>query len=156
MDTQFVTEAFRFTDLCRVGSTALVQLCTATMWKPEGLELFLPVSTVSSALNVKDDRISTCRELQPPVDRHAGPFALPDVHGELQAARLPEDAVGEGEVHFVGAAADRLGGVDQQLVQDVLVGEGGALREHPAVLQRLRVELAPADFACRDERLVSC
>lgn len=100
--------------------------------------------------------VATCRELQPPVDRHAGPFTLPDVHGELQAARLPEDAVGEGEVHFVGAAADRLGGVDQQLVQDILVGEGGALCEHPAVLQRLRVELAPADFACRDERLVGC
>lgn len=94
----------------------------------------------------------TCRELQPPVDRHAGPFTLADVHGELQAARLPEHTVGEGEVHFIGAAADQLGGVDQQLVQDVLVGKGGALREHPAVLQRLGVELAPADFACGDER----
>lgn len=107
-------------------------------------------------MTAADGRIPTGWELQASVDRHPGPFALPDVHDELQAARLPEDAVGEGEVHFVGAAADRLGGVDQQLVQDVLVGEGGALREHPAVLQRLRVELAPADFACGDERFVSC
>lgn len=131
-------------------------LCAATLWKPVDSDLLLPASASNSAPSVKDDRFPTCWELQPPVDRHAGPFALADVHGELQAGRLPEDAVGEGEVHFVGAAADRLWGVDQQLVQDVLVGEGGALNEHAAVLQRLGVELAPADFACGDEGLVSC
>lgn len=137
----------RFTD------SAHASLCTATVWKPAVQTSRLgPASTISSA--PQDDRFSTCWELQPPVDRHAGSFALADVHGELQAARLPEDAVSQGEVHFVGAAADRLWGVDQQLVQDVLVGEGGALKKHAAVLQRLGVELAPADFACGDERLV--
>lgn len=67
---------------------------------------------------------------------------------------MPEQAVGEGELHFIGSPADRFGGVDQQLVQDVLVGEGGALGEHAAVLQWLRVELPSADFACGKERLM--
>lgn len=67
---------------------------------------------------------------------------------------MHEQAVGEGEMHFVSAPADCFGGIDQQLVQDVLVGEGGALGEHPAVLQRLRVELPSADFACGKERLM--
>ena len=88
----------------------------------------------------------TCRELQAPVDRHPGPFAPPDVHGELQAAGVHVAAVREGEAHLVGAPADGLGRVNQQLVQDVLVGEGGALREDAAVLQRLGVELPPAEF----------
>lgn len=96
----------------------------------------------------------TCRELQASVDGQAGSFALPDVHGELQAPRVHEQAIGEGELHFISAPADGFGGVDQQLVQDVLVGEGGALGEHAAVLQRLRVELPSADFACRKERLM--
>lgn len=89
----------------------------------------------------------TCRELQASVDGHSGSFALPDVHGELQAACVRVDAVGEDEIHFICTPADCFRGVDQQLVQDVLVGEGRALREHPAVLQRLRVELPSAEFA---------
>lgn len=57
------------------------------------------------------------------------------------------DAIGEGETHFIDTPADGFRCVDQQLVQDVLVGEGRALREDPAVLQRLRVELPSAEFA---------
>ncbi len=57
------------------------------------------------------------------------------------------DAIGEAETHFVGTPADGFRCIDQQLVQDVLVGEGRALREDPAVLQRLRVELPSAEFA---------
>lgn len=56
------------------------------------------------------------------------------------------DAISEGEAHLVDPPADGFRGVDQQLIQDVLVGEGGALREDAAVLQRLRVELTPAQF----------
>lgn len=89
----------------------------------------------------------TCWELQASVDRQPGSFAPPDVHGELQAARVRIDAIGEGESHFICPPADCFRRVDQQLVQDVLVGEGGALRQDPAILQRLRVELPSADFS---------
>ncbi|TNN46456.1 hypothetical protein EYF80_043373 [Liparis tanakae] len=89
----------------------------------------------------------TCRELQAPVDGHSGPFAPPDVHGELQAARVRVHAVREREAHLVRPPADGLRRVDQQPVQDVLVGEGGALIQDPAVLQRLRVKLTSAEFA---------
>lgn len=97
----------------------------------------------------------TCRELQTSVHRHSWSFALPDVHGELQAVCVYEGAIGEGETHFICTPVDRLRGVDQQLVQDVLVGEGRALCEHLAVFQRLRVELPSADFAWGKERLMN-
>lgn len=88
----------------------------------------------------------TCWELQPPVDGHPGSFTPGDVHGELQTACVGEGAIREGEGHFIYAPADSFRCVDQQLVQDVLVGEGGSLCQHPAVLQRLRVELTSAEF----------
>lgn len=92
-------------------------------------------------------RALTCRELQASVDSHSRPLALPDVHGELQPACEGVGAVGEGEAHFVGSSVDRVRRVDQQPVQDVLVGEGGSLSQDAAVFQRLRVKLSPAKFA---------
>ena len=97
----------------------------------------------------------TCRELQTSVDGHSRPLALCDVHGELQAVHVREDAIGDCEPHLVSTPADRFRCVDQQLVQDVLVGEGRALRKDPAILQRLRVELPSAEFAWGDERLTN-
>lgn len=89
----------------------------------------------------------TCRELQASVDSHSGSFGPPDVHGELQAARVRENAVGECETHFISTPTNGFGCVDQQLVQDVLVSEGRALCEDPSILQWLRVELSSAEFA---------
>lgn len=106
-------------------------------------QTFIPSLTSSPHL----PPLLTGWELQPPVDRHPGSFAPGDVHGELQAARVGERAVCEGERHFIHTSADRFRGVDQQLVQDILVGEGGPLRQHPAVLQRLRVELTSAQLS---------
>lgn len=88
----------------------------------------------------------TSWELQASVDGHPGSFCPRDVHGELQASGVRVDAICEGEAHFVGASAHSFGRVNQQLVQDVLVGEGRPLREDPAVLQRLGVELSSAEF----------
>lgn len=92
-------------------------------------------------------RCLTGRELQASVDRHPGPLALRDVHGELQSAAVRVDAVGEVEAHLVRAAADGFGRVDQQPIQDVLVGEGGASCQNASVVQRLGVELPSAEFA---------
>lgn len=86
-------------------------------------------------------------ELQASVDGHSGSFAPPDVHGELQAARLCVGAICDRELHFVHTPAYCFRCVDQQVVQDVLVGESGVLCEQPAVFQRLRVELPSAEFA---------
>lgn len=89
----------------------------------------------------------TSWELQASVDSHSGSFTPPDVHHELQTACVRIEAIGEIETHFIGTPADGFRCVDQQLVQDILVGECGAQREDPAVLQRLRVELPSAEFA---------
>lgn len=86
-------------------------------------------------------------ELQASVDSHSGPFAPPDVHSELQATSVCVDTIGKSEAHFICTPADGFRCVDQQPIQHILVGEGRALREHPAVLQRLRVELPSAEFA---------
>lgn len=86
-------------------------------------------------------------ELQASVDSHSGPFTPPDVHGELQSACVCVDAIGEIETHFISTAADGFRCVDQQPIQDILVGEGRALCEDPTVLQRFRVELPSAEFA---------
>lgn len=88
----------------------------------------------------------TCSKLEASVDSHARPFAPPDIHGELQPTRVGVDAISEGEAQLVGAPANSFGCVNQQLVQDILVGEGGALREDSTVLQGLRVKLASAEF----------
>lgn len=89
----------------------------------------------------------TCWELQASVDGHSRSLALQDVHGELQTACVGVAAIGEGEAHFVGPSVDSIWCVDQQPVQDVLVGEGGTLREDTSVLQWLRVELPSTQFA---------
>lgn len=89
----------------------------------------------------------TCRELQASVDRHSGSFCPPDVHGELQATRVRENAISERETHFISTPTNGFRSVDQQLVQNVLVSEGRALCEDPSILQWLRVELSSAEFA---------
>lgn len=99
---------------------------------------------ISSIPSSHYPHLLTSWELQPPVDSHSGSFTPRDVHGELQTARVGEGAICEGESHFIHTSADRFRGVDQQLVQDILVGEGRPLRQHPAILQRLGVELPSA------------
>lgn len=98
-------------------------------------------------MKIMSSRSLTSWELQASVDSHSGSFTPPDVHRELQAPCVRIDPVGEIETHFIGAPADGFRCVDQQPIQDILVGECGAQREDPAVLQRLRVELPSAEFA---------
>lgn len=88
----------------------------------------------------------TCWKLQASVDGHSRPLVPCHVHCELQVARVGVDTVGEGEGHLIRSPADSFRCVHQEPIQDILVGEGGALREDAAILQRLGVELPPAEL----------
>lgn len=91
----------------------------------------------------------TSWQLQVPADSHRG-WQLPgQLHGELQPPCLRVEPVSEREAEAIGVCGGPAPGVNDQLLQDILVGEGGAPGQRLALLRRLCRALPSAQLACQ-------
>lgn len=89
----------------------------------------------------------TSWELQVPVDSYRGWLLLRQLHGEFQPPRLRVEPVREGEAKLVCLCRGTTPSVNDQLIQNVLVGEGGAHGQHLSLLWGLCHALSSAELA---------
>lgn len=76
----------------------------------------------------------TSGELQDPVDSQCGQLLLWQLHGELQLPCLHVETICNGEAKFIRLRCCTALRINNQLIQNVLVGEGWAQRQHVSML----------------------
>lgn len=94
----------------------------------------------------------TCCKLKASVNSEPWSFTLLYIHCELHPPVLSVEAVSDGEAELIVMDAQTVRGVDNQLIQNILVRERRALGQDTPILQGLRVELPPPQLTWEAHR----